>query len=404
MKCKYCNSELRRGAKFCSNCGKEVADIIHKEETVLQEKEAIKEFEKPQNVVMSATQNVNCPIAEPQSDNVADTLEPYESEHSSKKWMWILGIVLILAVAGGGWYFFGGERFGNGAMTPIEKDVDSIAEVEASGSESSPKLNFIKNMYNNFYEPYNAKRFDEKTLSKYFTKKAMTKFYVEDEYSEGEFYYDTDFLLTGVIGGKGDYGDKVISRTIVPEREDWFLVTNIWDVVQTPLKVHLQVELIDGAYKIVDLSEDSSETSDSEITTVEPVPVISIADILGTNGKISLLVKSHGFKEQTYISGRGAECHYYYKNCVIEDDNPVPVDKNTAVCIDCTYGIDGEETIIEVYNYNAYKQLVDEVIKLSKGKNGDDYILQWANNQNISVRLYDKGEEYGGSIIIIEPQ
>lgn len=404
MKCKYCNSELRRGAKFCSNCGKEVADIIHKEETVLQEKEAIKEFEKPQNVVMSATQNVDCPIAEPQSDNVADTLEPYESEHSSKKWLWILGIVLILAVAGGGWYFFGGERFGNGAMTPIEEDVDSIAEVETSGSESSPKLNFIKNMYKNFYEPYNAKRFDEKTLSKYFTKKAMTKFYVEDEYSEGELYYDTDFLLTGVIGGKGDYGDKVISRTIVPEREDWFLVTNIWDVVQTPLKVHLQVELIDGAYKIVDLSEDSSETSASEITTVEPVPVISIADILGTNGKISLLVKSHGFKEQTYISGRGAECHYYYKNCVIEDDNPVPVDKNTAVCIDCTYGIDGEETIIEVYNYNAYKQLVDEVIKLSKGKNGDDYILQWANNQNISVRLYDKGEEYGGSIIIIEPQ
>ena len=86
MKCKYCNAELRQGAKFCSICGKEVVDMIHEEETVSHEQEAI----KPQNVIMSATQDVKCHTSMPPTDNVADTIEPYESGHSSKRWLWML--------------------------------------------------------------------------------------------------------------------------------------------------------------------------------------------------------------------------------------------------------------------------------------------------------------------------
>lgn len=422
MKCKLCNSDIDNDAQFCPYCGKKVVygkqcincgnsidddsefcpycgtkqqvdenvkstqDVISSQDNhegnSNHGQEVIQGIEEPQkDIKKRTTQDESIPISESSKDDLADTLDPYKSGHSSKKWLWVLGVILLLCVVGYGMFFLCGHSY--------ENDVTA-------------KKTFIESVYMDLFEPNNTECSAEEFLSKHFTKEAMQKCLVEDEFTEGEFYYDTDFLLTGVIGGKGDYGNKVISRTIAPESDDWFLVTNVWDIVQTPLKIHLQVKSVDGVYKIVDLREELSEASDSEATTIESI--ISIADILGTNGNISLLVERHGFKEQTYISGRGAECHYYYKNCVIEDDNPVPVDKNSAVCIDCTYGIDGEETIIEVYNYNAYNQLVNEVIKLSKGKNGDDYILQWANNQNISVRLYDKGEEYGGSIIFFEPQ
>jgi len=141
-------------------------------------------------------------------------------------------------------------------------------------------------LYNDFYEQGNSDRFDEAVLSKYFTKGAMRKFYVEDSYEEGHYFYCTDFLTHGTISGgpDPDYGDKIVYRLIVTENDGWFKVTNIWDVIKEPVIVHLQVKTIDGALKIVDvkakyLGEDEVEESDinaAEETKSEDVGYTSV--------------------------------------------------------------------------------------------------------------------------------
>lgn len=145
--------------------------------------------------------------------------------------------------------------------------TDSSIIEESTGVDVSAAKQFLVSMYKELYEPYNKDRTEKHVLSKYFTEEAMQKFYVESAYDgeEGCFFYCTDFLIDGSISGDAspDYGDKVVSRTIEHESDDWFLVTNIWDVIKDPVKVHLQVKRVNGAYKIVDLRlNDNQETSE----------------------------------------------------------------------------------------------------------------------------------------------
>ena len=83
------------------------------------------------------------------------------------------------------------------------------------------------------------------------------------EGGEGDFSFVVDFFRDGSLSyERPDYGDKVVSRTIEPEDNDWFLVTNIWDVIQTPVKVHLKVKSADGELKIVDIRLDNNRQQD----------------------------------------------------------------------------------------------------------------------------------------------
>jgi len=136
-----------------------------------------------------------------------------------------------------------------GSLSQTQAVADSVV-VESLGIDTVAAKEFIESMYKDLYEPfklYDERRYEKTLLSKYFTKEAMQKFYVESDYEERDFFYCTDFLVNGSISGTAspDYGDEVVFRTIKPESDDWFLVTNIWDVIQTPVKVHLKVKSAD---------------------------------------------------------------------------------------------------------------------------------------------------------------
>lgn len=156
-----------------------------------------------------------------------------------RKLSWIIGaILLFVVIIGIGIYCF--SRIG-------------------SDSDSKDAKVFIEGMYKDLFEPWNPNRFDETILSKYFTAEAMNKFCLESDDEEGVFSYYIDFLVDGSLGG-ADYGEKVVSRSIEPESDGWFLVTNIWDVIQKPVRVHLQVKSVDRTIKIVDIKlEDDDE-------------------------------------------------------------------------------------------------------------------------------------------------
>ena len=162
MKCKNCNTELKQGAKFCPNCGKEVSDFDiciscgkqikpgaafcphcgKNQNDVVVEPEQVNEVQ-PQEPEIVQEDPVATPVvveqpqehedkkveSEPPSSSVqeemVDTIQPYESKPTSKKWLWIIGTIIFLGILGGGGYYF----MNNKGNSPSYVETDSIAEV-----------------------------------------------------------------------------------------------------------------------------------------------------------------------------------------------------------------------------------------------------------------------------------
>lgn len=307
MKCKYCNADVEQNARFCTTCGKDLSvfdkcvscgELIDKGTSV-------------------------CPYCGREQPEVVE-------QTSSKKWIWAIVGILLIALIGGGYYYLSQ----NGAKTSglaEAVDSDSIAIVE---TDPQVAKEFLESMYKEFYEPYNLERSEVNILSKYFTAETMRKFYVESDYEEGKFFYCTDFLVNGKItgGDMPDYGDKVVSRTIEYESDGWFLVTNIWDVIQKPVKVRLHVKLIDGTYKVVDIRIDETDEEEEAAPTIEEgitiEDAITIAkNIVMENGRynglrslddVNSIMKNYAYEyEERYFVSREFDFKpLYYKNCI----------------------------------------------------------------------------------------
>lgn len=190
-----------------------------------------------------------------------DNLQTFEDELFSNLWILLIAASFILGILIGGAYYCSNKD--TAPLHSKAQDADTFAAKA-----------FIENMYKDLFEPWNLDRFEETTLSKYFTAEAMKKFYYESGYVDDLFLYSTDFLINGDIGDANpDYGDKIISRTIEPMNDGWFLVTNIWDVIQEPVKVYLQVKFLEGGYKVVDIKVN---TYDNVITNHKTVDVETI--------------------------------------------------------------------------------------------------------------------------------
>jgi TPR repeat protein len=191
-----------------------------------------------------------------------------DDEPKSKKWIWIL--LGLLIVGGFVWYYFSQTIESQPQLPAVNTDQSAVVDTNPVAVVDEPAIvnenEFIKSMYKDFFDPWNSKRAEGAYLSKYFTKEAMRKFYVESDYGEGDFFYCTDFLINGSISGgdSPDYGNKVVYRTIEPEENGWYLVTNIWDVIKDPVIVRLQVKSVNGAFKIVNI-----EIVDNEVNTAE---------------------------------------------------------------------------------------------------------------------------------------
>ena len=135
-----------------------------------------------------------------------------------------------------------------GNVNQVVDAADSVA-VESTGIDTVAAKGFIESMYKDFFENKNFDTENISNLQKYLSPSVVERIKMECPYEggEGDFSYVVDFFCDGALSyERPDYGGKVVSRTIEPEDNDWFLVTNIWDVIQTPVKVHLKVKSADG--------------------------------------------------------------------------------------------------------------------------------------------------------------
>lgn len=266
---------------------------------------------------------------------------------------------------------------GNKSKAIAESSVEESMETDPAAAKE-----FLQGMYKDYYESYNKEMSEEVFLAKYFTKEAIQKFYVEEEYTAGEYYYDTYFLLTGVIGGKGDYGDEVISRTIVPESNDWFLVTNVWDY-GSKCKIHLQVKSVDGEYKIVDLKEESSEEQN-----VEETPDVSKGFYVEVN---------HGYYFYTPRFLREGE----QQRELTKDNNVFYESKGYSLNI----SVDESDIESQFWMYNTMRSRAgDEPYEESMKTKEEDYLKVDDNSGSILLIMQSKGSKMCGTMYFTYPE
>jgi len=211
MKCKYCDTELKQGAKFCPNCGEEVKvyDVCiscgeqikigakfcphcgANQEEVIEPTQQINSVnaEQPQENNDFPVQHEGVTIVTDRQEELVNTLQPYEKEGSSKKWLWIIVVVLLLGVIGS--YFF---MNGNSTKSqPAIVDTDSIEEVV--DSEEATDIHSVEGIKAGLTEIL-AKGMsmpEKDAVKKYFSKEFQEIYFkVED--------YDTKNTPEGEIG------------------------------------------------------------------------------------------------------------------------------------------------------------------------------------------------------------
>ena len=124
MKCRYCNTELKKGAKFCPNCGEKVIEVnicikcgekikpsarfcpfcganqheLHAKQETTSEVEMIVEQSKEEPIEIEGVQaDEHESIESPQPEQLQEQPVYYEEDENSKIWIWVILALLIVS-------------------------------------------------------------------------------------------------------------------------------------------------------------------------------------------------------------------------------------------------------------------------------------------------------------------
>lgn len=155
-------------------------------------------------------------------------------------------------------------------------DVVPALKLNAKTAEESyslqDKIAFIKSMYKDFFE---NSSFDTENLSdlrKYLSSDVAKQIHMVCPYDVCD-EKDSSYVVRLFIDGSPTYerpdpGDRVVTRSIRPLKNDWFEITNIWDVIETPIKVGVKLQNTNDGLQVVDFSTEW-DTKMEAFSTVE---------------------------------------------------------------------------------------------------------------------------------------
>lgn len=143
------------------------------------------------------------------------------------------------------------------SVTQIDgKYLISDYELVMPDVENDSKSEFISEMYSDFFVNKDFSTEDVGNLRKYLSENVIEKILIECPYdgSEGEKSYVVECFVDGSLTyERPDYGDRVVKRDIKKVDDEWYEVTNIWDVIDEPVKISLKVsDFGDNNYKVTD--------------------------------------------------------------------------------------------------------------------------------------------------------
>ena len=168
MKCVKCNSEIDNDAQFCPYCGKavehgkvcmkcgkpldddsdfcpycgtkqnnviaepeQVKEVVQPQEPEIAHKEVMDELQKPEVEEQLQESEVakevgKEPASNPTQNDLADTIEPYTESHNTKKWLWIVGAILLLGILSGGVYYLINNKAQNNSIATTDEELNVI--------------------------------------------------------------------------------------------------------------------------------------------------------------------------------------------------------------------------------------------------------------------------------------
>lgn len=168
MKCKYCNAEVAPNARFCTTCGGDLSKL----DKCVNCGEFI---EKAESV---------CPHC-----GTEQPVRLAEAKTSSRKWLWvILSLILLAAIIGGGYYFY--DMNSGNKMLVTESD-STIIEVDGEMGD----IHSIEGVKARLEEILSKGMgmSDEEAVKKYFSKDYQEAFHKVEE-------YDKKYIPEGMIG------------------------------------------------------------------------------------------------------------------------------------------------------------------------------------------------------------
>ncbi len=140
----YSNDEIKSTQK---EKNLENNDTANKEEVKIISPETIDKTEQEKSALYKHVENYNpvlseeSKLEEPKVDELLPKEEPtyeWEEEKKSKRWLWILGAVLLLGILGGGYYFMSNQEEGEEVAAYVQ-ETDSIPEISVSSDDTPPE-------------------------------------------------------------------------------------------------------------------------------------------------------------------------------------------------------------------------------------------------------------------------
>lgn len=292
--CVHCGKAIEIDSMFCSFCGKpQDVEAEQKEESWQDTSEQPKQPEQPEE------------LKEPQEPEAEEqpTYE-LEEETSSKKWLWILLVVLV-AGGIGVWYYMSDGGVSGGISQFEAVDSDSIAVVDTSAVyndvvPSSP-LAFLEEFYKGNYE-------DSEYIKQHVTANVLNNL-KRDAEKDGRSGLLAAWVFnaydTGTDGPDLEYEEgPMILNT---DETGKFCVVYQYNYYDEPKlsrarKVYLSVTEIDGKYLISDYEVESSSSDNTS----------SIDENIGSSITMKGKVSKYGIHMVLDINIEDVNGYYYY--------------------------------------------------------------------------------------------
>lgn len=386
MKCRYCNTELKQGAKFCPNCGKEVLenDICiscgkqikigakfcphcgANQEEVIESTQQINSAnaEQPQKNNDFPVLHEEVPIVTDSQEELVNTLPPYEKESRSKKWLWIIVAVLLLGVIGG-YFFLNGNSM---KSQPAIVDTDSIEEVvESEGTMDIHSVEGIKARLDEILKN-GLHMNDEDVIYKYFSIEFRQ---LNNEVEKKDAQFDGPGFWDGSIWDGG--------QDMNPND---FTINSVKSSTET--NAHAEVKLI-HSYK------DYHSENLMSVDLVFENDSWYIDDINGNKQRMEEYICDKGKGADFFIQvlkenavGEGKSCEYFLFDITNDGIPELWVVSGTCEA----------DRQLKVYSHDS-KEIFNKGASHSTFHKGNDYVLQVGAHMNIAAwtkLYYDSGK------------
>lgn len=428
MRCKNCNTEVKAGMKFCPKCGKELFQLVTcnhcraqinaglpycpncgarqneqiaeprpitevAQDVILQEKMAEEHVQEEHVQELNEPDDVT--TTKPSVSEIEPTLS-YEDDQGSKKWLWIVGVILLLGILGGGGYYFISNK-GNSSI-----ETDSIADISNSIITDIHSAEGIKSRLNEIFTK-GLHMSNEEAVKKFFSQEFRQLYSKVDEIDNtiyaGEIGYWNGSIWDGsqddqpngyeivrvsisspsealidvnlLSDYEGRHNEQKVSLFLVFENDNWFIDDILDFRYKETMKEH------------IDFSKKESPISIKELRSVSPDKTLP----------------QQGFSYTTYSVREGYETEIWYKNCEIDKDRNIHSVKENACVVELFDGMSASLRIT-VFDKNIYETVKEQVLEYSvKTENG--YCFKWNKDEMSHLSMGESDYFEGGHFIDI---